>query len=284
MASRRKVGLFWLKAMIVALSAFFCALTFYPIYVLIINTTRSSPEIMQGISMTPSVHFTENIKRIFSLSTAGMNIFRSLTNSLFISTVSPAIATYFGALTAFGLVAYQFKLRRFLTTFIIGLMMFPGVFTMIGGFLYWYRLGLVNTFIPFTVPAVSSAVTVFFMRQYLLSNLHPAIVDAARIDGSHEFITFNRIVLPTMLPVLAVCGITGFIADWNDYLGPLVLLTNPKYMTITIFISRFTAGTYQQDYASAYTGIAVAIIPTIIVYLFLSKFIMAGLTLGAVKE
>ena len=281
---KQKTKLLLVKTFIIVFCSVCVFLTVYPLWVLFVGTTRSSAQIVSGISLIPSNHFFLNLKNIFKIADTGMNIFVALKNSLFIAVTSTAISVYSGALTAYGLVAYQFRLRRFITNLIIALMMIPGIFTMVGGFLFWYSIRLVNTFIPFTIPAVAATGTAFFMRQYLLANLSLELVDSARIDGSHEYITFNRIILPLMTPVLAVFAIGGFIGSWNSYTGPLILLTTPSMMTITVFISRFTATMYNPDYASAYMGIFVTIFPTIAGYLILSKYILAGLTLGAVKE
>lgn len=123
------------------------------------------------------------------------------------------------------------------------------------------------------------------MHSYLQSSLPLALVEAARIDGSGEFHTFNRIVLPIMKPAIAVQAIFTFVGSWNNYFIPALVLQSKDKMTVPILIATLRGADYMNfDMGKVYMMITVAIVPIIIVYLFLSKFIIAGVALGGVKE
>lgn len=125
----------------------------------------------------------------------------------------------------------------------------------------------------------------YFMYSYLQSSLPISLVEAARIDGSGEFKTFNSIVLPIMKPAMAVQAIFAFVGSWNNYFVPALVLQSKNKSTVPILIATLRGADYMSfDMGKIYMMILVAIVPIIIVYLFLSKYIIAGVALGGVKE
>ena len=145
-------------------------------------------------------------------------------------------------------------------------------------------MGLKNSFIPLTVPAIASPIVFFFMIQYMRSSLPIEIVEAARIDGAGEFYAFNRIVLPMMKPAIAVQAIFTFVSSWNNYFLPALILDSKKKQTVPILIAQLRSADFMKfDMGQVYLLIALAIFPVIVVYLCLSKFIVRGVALGSVK-
>ena len=141
-----------------------------------------------------------------------------------------------------------------------------------------------DTLIPLFLPSIAAPTVYYFMISYMKSNLPMEIVEAARIDGSGEFHTFNYVVLPIMKPALAVQAIFTFVASWNNYFVPALILTSNKKKTLPILIAQLRSADFLKfDMGQVYMLIAIAIMPVIIVYLFLSKFIVAGVALGGVK-
>lgn len=123
------------------------------------------------------------------------------------------------------------------------------------------------------------------MYSYLQSSLQLSLVEAARIDGAGEFYTFNRIVRPIMKPAIAVQAIFTFVGSWNNYFVPALVIQSKNKMTVSILIATLRGADYMNfDMGKIYMMITVAIVPIIIVYLLLSKYIIAGVTLGGVKE
>mgnify|MGYP000825764670 CR=1 FL=1 len=137
-------------------------------------------------------------------------------NSLKVAVPSTLLCAYFSAMTAYALAMYKFKGNKVLFMTILIFMMIPGQLGLIGFYNLCTKLHLVNSYIPLIIPAIASPGTVFFLRQYVLSVMPPSLIEAARIDGSGEFRTFNSIVLPLMKPAIAVQAIFTFVANWNN--------------------------------------------------------------------
>ena len=146
-----------------------------------------------------------------------------------------------------------------------------------------YKIQLTNSFLPLILPAIAAPTTVFFMRQFMLASLPLEIVDAGRIDGSKEFYTFNRIVLPIMKPAIATQAIFSFVSSWNNLFLPLILLTRQDKYTMPIMISLLKGDIYKTEYGAIYIGLTLTVLPLFIIYFLLSKYIIAGVALGSVK-
>lgn len=276
-ASAAKMALVYTTLIVLS---FMCLFFFY---ILIINATRSHAELQKGFSFLPSTHFWENIMKVANDGTFPM--FRGILNSIIVSGCTAALCTYFSALTAFGLYAYNFRMKKFAFTFIMAILVMPTQVTAMGFLRLITNMGMYDSLLPLIIPSIASPAVFYFMFSYMQSNLPLALVEAARIDGSNEFRTFNRIVLPIMKPALAVQAIFTFIGSWNNYFVPALVVQSKDKATVPILIATLRGADYMNfDSAKIYTMILVAIVPIIIIYLLLSKFIIAGVTLGGVKE
>ena len=259
---------------------FLCLFFFY---VLIINATRSHAELQKGFSALPGTHFLENLKNVAN--DGSFPMFRGIFNSLLVSTCSAALCTYFSSLTAYGLYAYQFKARKAAFTFIMAILVMPTQVTAMGFLRLVTKMGLYDTLWPLIIPSIASPAVFYFMYSYLQSSLPLFLVEAARIDGSGEFRTFNKIVMPIMKPAVAVQAIFTFVGSWNNYFVPALIIQSKDKMTVPILIATLRGADYMNfDMGKVYMMIMVAIVPIIIMYLLLSKYIIAGVTLGGVKE
>lgn len=211
-------------------------------------------------------------------------ILTGLLNSLLVAGLSAVLSTYFSVMTAYAIHAYDFKLKKFMFTFILMIMMIPTQVTALGflQLVSWMRLE--DSFIPLIVPSIAVPVTFFYMKQYMESSLPLSLIEAARIDGSGEFRTFNSIVMPLMKPAIAVQAIFTFVSSWNNYFTPALILHDPKKRTIPILIAQLRSMDWSNlDTGVVYAMIALSIFPVIIVYLFLSKHIVQGVAMGSVK-
>lgn len=251
-------------------------------YILIINATRSHADLQKGFSAIPGTHFLENLKSVVNDGTFPM--FRGILNSLIVSGCSAALSTYFSAMTAYGLYTYDFKLRKAAFTFIMAILVMPTQVTALGFVRLITKMGMYDSLLPLILPAIASPSVFYFMYSYLQSSLPLALVEAARIDGSGEFRTFNQIVLPIMKPAIAVQAIFCFVGSWNNYFVPALVIQSKNKMTVPILIATLRGADYMNfDMGKIYMMILVAIVPIVIVYLLLSKYIIAGVTLGSVK-
>lgn len=260
--------------------AFLCLFFFY---ILIVNATRSHADLQKGFSALPGKHFLKNLQSIAN--DGSFPMLRGILNSLLVSTCSAAICTYFSALTAYGLYAYNFKVKKVAFTFIMAILVMPTQVTAMGFLRLITNMGMYDSLLPLIIPSIASPAVFYFMYSYLQSSLPLSLVEAARIDGSGEFKTFNRIVLPIMKPALAVQAIFTFVSSWNNYFVPALVIQSKNKMTVPILIATLRGADYMNfDMGKVYMMITVAIVPIIIVYLLLSKYIIAGVTLGGVKE
>ena len=259
-------------------------ISLFPFYLLLINATRERKQ--TGIQYYPGPELINNIKKLFSPATAVAygSVFRALINSLIISAASSLLSVYFSAITAYATHVYHFKLRKFADTFILLIMMVPTQASAIGFYRIMKNWGLTNSYIPLIIPAIAAPATYYFMKQYMASSLPIEIVEAARIDGCGEFRTFNSIVTPILKPAFAVQIIFTFVSNWNNFFMPRLIIDTKDKFTIPLVLSQMrAAGPQEQDLGVFYLYMVVAILPVIVVYLFLSKFIIRGVALGSVK-
>ncbi|MDD7418891.1 MAG: carbohydrate ABC transporter permease [Ruminococcus sp.] len=265
---------------VLILLSFMCLFFFY---VLIINATRSHAELQKGFSALPGKYFFTNLKNVAN--DGSFPMFRGILNSLIVSGCSAALCTYFSALTAYGLYAYDFKAKKVAFTFIMAILVMPTQVTAMGFLKLVTNMGMYDSLLPLIIPSIASPAVFYFMYSYLQSSLPISLVEAARIDGSGEFRTFNHIVLPIMKPAIAVQAIFTFVGSWNNYFVPALIIQSKNKMTVPILIATLRGADYMNfDMGKIYMMITVAIVPIIIIYLLLSKYIIAGVTLGGVKE
>ena len=262
-----------------------------PIYIIVINATRASNDITSnGVSLIPSGKLIDNWKILTSPDTLDgavvqtFNIGKGYLNSLIIAGSSTILSVFFSGLTAYGLVVYDFKLKSVARTFILAIMMIPTQVISVGFLNFMAKLGLMNNLLPIILPSIASPSVVFFMLQYMQSSFPLEIVEAARIDGTGEFRTFLQISLPMLKPAFAVQAIFAFVASWNNYYTPSMLLVSPKApKTMPMMVTALVANDKFSEFGARYLAVALSVLPVIVVYLALSKFIVKGVALGAVK-
>lgn len=252
-------------------------------YILIVNATRSHADLQKGFSALPGKYFLENLKNVAN--DGSFPMFRGILNSVVVSSCSAALCTYFSSLTAYGLYAYDFKMKKAAFTFIMAILVMPTQVTAMGFLRLITKMGMYDSLLPLIIPSIASPAVFYFMYSYLQSSLPLSLVEAARIDGSGEFRTFNSIVLTIMKPAVAVQAIFTFVGSWNNYFVPALIIQSKSKMTVPILIATLRGADYMNfDMGKIYMMITVAIVPIIVVYLLLSKYIIAGVTLGGVKE
>ncbi|MCQ2434515.1 MAG: carbohydrate ABC transporter permease [Oscillospiraceae bacterium] len=259
-----------------------------PIWILIVNSTRQHNDIISGVSLIPGTNFFQNLNTLKtnSLYNTFYHPLVGMRNSLIIAGSCCALTVFFSGLTAYGLVVYDFKAKGPMFTFILAVMMVPSQVTAVGFMKMLVSLGLLDNYIPLIVPSIAAPAIVFFMRQYMLSSFPLDIIEAARIDGSSEFRTFLTISIPMMKPAFAVQAIFAFIGKWNDYYNQSLVLvsTKPNQITMPMMVQKVLSIDRNADYGANYTAITLSIIPVVVIYVVLSKFIIGGVAAGGVKE
>ena len=260
---------------------FLAILSLFPFVVMIINSTRSTYQIQQhALSLIPSNSLAKNWE---ILNGQTFQPFVGFRNSITISVFATAFTVYFSTLTAYAVVAYDWKARNAFFAMIMGVMMIPAQVTSIGFYQFVYKIGLNNNLLALILPAIAAPMTVFFMRQYMIPNLPMEILDSARVDGSGEFRTFNQIVVPMMKPAMATQAIFCFVSKWNELFLPMIILTDKELYTMPIMVSLLRGDLYKTEYGVVYLALTLSVLPLFIVYFSLSKYIIAGVALGGVK-
>lgn len=219
--------------------SFMCLFFFY---VLIVNASHSHAELQKGFSALPGKYFWKNLMNVAN--DGSFPMFRGILNSIIVSGCSAVLCTYFSSLTAYGLYAYDFKARNVAFTFIMAILVMPTQVTAMGFLRLITKMGLYDSLLPLIIPSVASPAVFYFMYSYLQSSLPMSLVEAARIDGSGEFRTFNSIVLPIMKPAIAVQAIFTFVGSWNNYFVPALVIQSKSKMTVPILIATLRGADY----------------------------------------
>ena len=276
-------------------------LSLFPFYIMVVNATRSHPQIQSGFSAIPGTQLWLHIKQFIKSErwfdvVAGQQverkvygtsypIFRGLGNSFLVTIFTAAFTTYFSAMTAYGIYMYNFKGKKTAFKFIMAVMMVPTQVSTLGFLQLITKLGIMNSYIPLIIPVIAAPVVFFYMYQSMEATLPYSIVEAARVDGSNEFYTFNAIVCPMLKPAFAVQSIFAFVSSWNNYFVPALVISDKKLWTVPIVMANARSADYMMfDLGVNYTLMTVAILPLIVIYFLLSRYIIGGVTAGGVKE
>lgn len=269
-------------SIIYIVSIILAILSVMPFLIMMVNATRSTYQIQQhAVSLIPSNFLLSNFD---VLTGKTFNPVTGFVNSLIISTGSTFCAVYFSTLTAYALVAYDWKLRKPFFTLILAIMMIPTQVISIGFYQFMYRINMTNNLLALILPTIASPMTVFFLRAYMIPSLSLDIVASARIDGAGEFRTFNSIVLPIVKPAMATQAIFIYVSSWNSLFMPMILLTKKENYTMPIMVSLLKGDIYKTEYGAVYLALTLSVLPLLVVYFILSKYIIAGVALGSVKE
>jgi len=270
-----------MRVFIYAILIVLLIVTIVPIWLLLVNATRSTVEIQNGVSLIPSTYMVENYKILLS---KGLNLPRGFGNTLFVAVASTVVTVYFSLLTAYGIVVYKFKGKQLFSNFIVLLVLIPMQFSIIGFYQYMSRLGLTDNYASLILPLIANAGGVFFGKQYLESMIIQDLIDAARIDGASELGIFHRIMMPIAMPGAATLGIFAFVASWNNFFNAFILITSLDKYTLPMLIQTLRGDLYRTEYGAIYLGLAFSIVPIIIIYALFSRYIVSGIAMGAVKE
>jgi multiple sugar transport system permease protein len=281
MINTYKLGTYVMRFFVYALLFFLLILVIAPIWLLIVNATRSTTEIQQGISLLPSTHTIENYEILLG---RGLNLPRGFANSLVLAIASTAVSVYFSLLTAYGVVVYDFPGKKLFSNFVIVLVMIPMQLSIIGFYQYMSKLGLTDNYASLILPLIANAGSVFFAKQYLESVVVQDLIDAGRIDGASELGIFHTIMLPLAVPGAVTMGIFAFVASWNNFFTPFIIISSIEKYTLPMLVQTLRGDVYRTEFGAIYLGLAMSIVPIMILYAIFSRYIVSGISMGAVKE
>ncbi len=278
-----RLGHLLLRVLLYVLLIFFALIFLFPFYDMFIGSFMSDTALFsRNPQFWPRDGFdTTSYVRLFQ----ELGFGRPLFNSFYLATVRTLGVLFFSALAGFAFAKRRFPGRDQLFYTMLGTMMLPGQITIIP----WYLLMVQkfhwnDTYWPFWLPAWASAFGIFWMRQYIASTIPDEMLEAAAIDGSSVFGSFIRIVLPLIVPGMAVLGILDFVQGFNDFLGPLLILSSPDKITAPLALANFKGTTIiAPRYSLMFAGSTLATLPLLVIFFAFQRQLISGIMSGAVK-
>jgi multiple sugar transport system permease protein len=207
---------------------------------------------------------------------------RNFANSLLLSGGITAVSLVFHAMAGYAFARLRFRGRDRLFAFLMAAMVVPAQVAVLPLFLLLRGMGLVNTFLGAALPAFTTIVGIFLVRQYALS-IPQELLDAARVDGASEGRIFRKIVFPVLKPILVTLGTITFLLAWNDFLWPLVILSDDEKYTLPVALASLV-GEYAPDIELMMAGAVVTVVPILLLFLALQRYYIDGILLGGSKE
>lgn len=265
------------KVIYLTLLIIFTLISVLPLYIVIMMSTHTTAEIFSGSVLTIGSHFIENMKTIIENNFAKFYI-----NSMIVSTAATIASVLISAFAGFALAKYEFKLKKYVSGFILATMMIPGQIGLIGYVLEMRTFGLINTRLALILVWLANSFGVFFMMQYIKESVPDELLESARIDGCSDLGTFFRIVLPLIRPGILTLSMLIFLWSWNNFLLPLITIFSKELYTIPLGIKALSTY-YVTDFGAQGAGLAFAVIPMIVLFSIGAKYFISGLTAGAVK-
>ncbi|WDV55774.1 carbohydrate ABC transporter permease [Streptomyces coeruleorubidus] len=272
--SRRPKGL--TAHIVLVLAVLISVFPFLWTIVMATNTTqdiyKSPPKLTFGSQLL------ENIRHVLDT----IDFFGSMLNTLVVATVTTVLVLFVDSLAAFAFAKFDFPGRKVLFAMLVGFMMLPLQLAVLPQFILMSDIGWVGTLKALVLPALANAFGIFWLRQYIQNGVPDELLDAARIDGAGFFRQYWNIVLPMIKPALSFLAIYAFVGAWNDYIWPLVVLTDPGHLTLQVALAQLHVG-HTTDYSMVMAGVLMAAIPLVVVFTIFARGFIAGATEGAVQ-
>jgi cellobiose transport system permease protein len=230
--------------------------------------------------LKPGGEFFNNFQRVLDRT----DFFTALGNSLIVATAVTLSVVFFCTLAGYAFAKYEFPLKKVLFVFVIATMLVPAQLSVLPLYVIMAKLQWIDTYKALIVPAMVNAFGIFWMRQYISSAVHTELIEAGRIDGGGHFRIFWNIAIPVVTPAMATLGILNFMNVWNDFFWPLVVLKNKEHYTIQLALQQLFTNKDGLDLGMIMSATFTATLPLLIVFLLFSRWIIAGLTSGAIKS
>lgn len=211
-----------------------------------------------------------------------LDVARYAFNSTLIAATVTLVSLFINSMAGYAFAKLRFRHRDRIFRFLLGALVIPAQVAMLPLFLLLRELGLVNTYAGVIIPTAATIFGIFLVRQYALS-VPDALIDAARIDGASEFRIYRSIILPVIRPILVTLGIFTFMGSWNDFMWPLIVLTDGRLYTLPVALANL-GGEHVLDTELMMAGSVLTILPVMLLFVLLQRFYIEGVTMGSVKE
>jgi multiple sugar transport system permease protein len=250
-----------------------------PFYFMFVFATHSRTEIF---SLPPPMFFGDDFLNNLKILTDKLPFWRNLGWSLYVALASTALTLLFCSMGGYAFALFDFRFKNLLFGLVMGTMLLPSFMNMIPTFMIMDALGWIDQPKALYIPGAASAFGIFLMRQFVTSSIPKDLVEAARMDGCSEFGIYARIVLPLLKPALGTLGLITFIASWNNFIGPLIVMRSPDMYTLPLAL-RSLQSPVNTEWGALMTGSAIATLPLVVLFVLSSRQLISGLTAGAVK-
>jgi multiple sugar transport system permease protein len=250
-----------------------------PFYFMFVFATHSRTEIF---SLPPPMFFGDDFFNNLKILTERMPFWRNLGWSLYVAVLSTILTLLFCAMGGYAFALFEFRFKNALFGLVLGTMLLPSFMNMIPTFIVMDALGWIDQPRALYIPGAASAFGIFLMRQFVGSSIPKDLVEAARMDGCGELGIFARIVLPLLKPALGTLGLITFIASWNNFIGPLIVMRTPDMYTLPLAL-RSLQSPVNTEWGALMAGSAIATLPLLVLFVLSSRQLISGLTTGAVK-
>lgn len=250
-----------------------------PFYVMFVFATQSRANIF---NLPPPLWFGDDLLANLKILTERLPFWRNLGWSLYVALASTALTLVFCSMGGYAFALMEFRFKKALFTLVLATMLLPSFMTMIPTFMIMDALGWIDQQRALYIPGAASALGIFLMRQFAATAVPKELIEAARMDGCGEFAIYWRIVLPLLKPALGTLGLITFVASWNNFIGPLIVMRSVDNYTVPLAL-RTLQSPVNTEWGALMTGSAIATIPLLILFAVSSRQLIAGLTAGAVK-
>lgn len=253
----------------------FSIFSIFPLYFMAVSATNTSQDVL-GSRMLPGANLAQNFADLLGAA----DLWSAMLNSALIAVGTTVLALLVSSIAGYGFEIYHSKGKDRLMAVLLLAMMIPFAATMIPLFRLFANIGLLNSTWAVIIPAIATPFLILLFRQ-ASRNFPHEMLEAARLDGLNEVAIFFRIYMPTMRSTYAAAAVITFMAAWNNFLWPKVILLKTEYQTMPMLISNLSAG-YVTNYGVLMLAVLLASLPTMVIFLILQRSFAAGMT-GAIK-
>ena len=250
-----------------------------PFYFMFVFATQSRTDIF---SLPPPLLFGNDVLNNLAILTKKIPFWRNLGWSVYVALASTALTLLFCSMGGYAFAMFEFRFKKFFFALVMGTMLMPSFMNMIPTFMIMDMLGWIDQPRALNIPGAASAFGIFLMRQFVTSAIPRELIEAARMDGCSELGIYARIVLPLLKPAVGTLGLITFIASWNNFIGPLIVMRSPDMFTLPLAL-RSMQSPVDTEWGALMAGAAIATLPLVVLFVVSSRQLISGLTVGAVK-
>src|SRR5690349_7169512 len=255
-------------------------ISFFPFYWMVVMATNTTQDIYRyPPKLTFGSHLGDNVSRLLK----NVDFFGSMGNTFMVACATTVLVLFVDSLAAFTFAQAQVPGRRVLFGVLLAMYMLPTQLAILPQFIIVSELGLAGTLRALLIPPLANAFGIFWMRQYIISAVPDELIDAAKVDGAGFFRQYWQIALPAIRPGLAFLGIYTFLAAWNDYIWPLIVLVDPDRITLQLALAQLNTA-HGTDFSMVMAGTLLAVVPLVAVFMLFARNFIADATKGAVRE